>query len=513
MEAQKIFKRYEYKYMLTLEQQSELKVLMKQYMIADAFGRSTICNLYFDTPQYLLIRRSIENHVYKEKIRLRTYGQATPETNAFIELKKKYKKVVYKRRISASYEDAMQYLCQRADVIPHSQICSELDYALSLYQEISNIDGAIFAKDDLTINGTGTINVTSAAHGIVCKDDLVVTGGTYTISAEKQGLSGKDSVRIADGAFDITTGGDAIHSENVDDEKKGFVYVANGSFTLNAEGDGISASYVVQLDDGTITISQCYEGLEGQIIDISGGVIDITASDDGLNAAGGNDSSNSNGPGGGDPFSADEDAYINISGGQITIDASGDGIDSNGDLTVSGGTIFVTGPANDGNGAMDYNGTATITGGTVVAAGMSGMAQNFGDDSSQGAMLINLDDTQSGEITLTDADGKELISFTPSREYNSVVISCADLEEGATYTLNTGETATEVTLSSLVYSNGQSQGRQPGGMQNGQMPDQNGQSDSNAPSGQPGQGGPGQNNSSGQSESDQSSTNSSQSNT
>ena len=154
MEAQKIFKRYEYKYMLTLEQQSELKEVMKQYMIADAFGRSTICNLYFDTPQYLLIRRSIENHVYKEKIRLRTYGQATPETNAFIELKKKYKKVVYKRRISATYEDAMQYLCQRADVIPNSQICSELDYALSLYQEIqpamylSYEREAFYGKDD-----------------------------------------------------------------------------------------------------------------------------------------------------------------------------------------------------------------------------------------------------------------------------------------------------------------------------------------------------------------------------
>ncbi|WP_294784526.1 carbohydrate-binding domain-containing protein [uncultured Eubacterium sp.] len=355
-------------------------------------------------------------------------------------------------------------------------------------EDDSNIDGAIFAKGDLTINGTGTLTVTSAAHGIVCKDDLVVTGGTYNISAEKQGLSGKDSVRIADGTFDITSGGDAIHSENADDETKGFVYVANGSFTLNADGDGISASYAVQLDDGTITISQCYEGLEGQTIDISGGVIDITASDDGLNAAGGNDSSNSNGPGGGDVFSADEDACINISGGEINIDATGDGIDSNGDLDVSGGTILVTGSANGGNSALDYNGTATITGGTVVAAGMSGMAQNFGADSSQGCMLINLRDIQSGEITLTDADGKELISFTPSREYNSVVISCADLEEGATYTLNTGETATEVTLSSLVYSNGQSQSGQPGGMQNGQMPDQNGQSDSNAPSGQPGDG-------------------------
>lgn len=355
-------------------------------------------------------------------------------------------------------------------------------------EDDSNIDGAIFAKDDLTINGTGTLNVTSAAHGIVCKDDLVVTGGTYCITAEKQGLSGKDSVRIADGTFEITSGGDAIHSENEEDENKGFVYVADGTFTLNADDDGIHADNAVYVADGTITISQCYEGIEGQTVTISGGKIDITSSDDGLNAAGGNDSSNDNGPGGGDPFSADEDAYINISGGEITIDASGDGIDSNGDLNVSGGTIYVTGPTNDGDSALDYDGTATITGGTVVAAGMSGMAQNFGEDSSQGSMLINLDDTQSGEITLTDADGNELISFTPSREYNSVVISCADLEEGATYTLNTGETATEVTLSSLVYSNGQSQGRQPGGMQNGQKPDQNGEQNSNMPTGQPGDG-------------------------
>ena len=180
MEAQKIFKRYEYKYMLTLEQQMELKELMKQYMIADAFGKSTICNLYFDTPQYLLIRRSIENHVYKEKIRLRTYGQATPETNAFIELKKKYKKVVYKRRISASYEDAMQYLRQRADVIPHSQICSELDYALSLYQEIqpamylSYEREAFYGKDDHELRitfdqhilwRTEELNLTSPVYG------------------------------------------------------------------------------------------------------------------------------------------------------------------------------------------------------------------------------------------------------------------------------------------------------------------------------------------------------------
>ena len=96
MAVQKIFKRYEYKYMLTSEQKAKLLQLMEAYMRPDEFGRSTICNLYFDTPQYLLIRRSIENKVYKEKIRLRTYGRAEASSEAFIELKKKYKKVVYK---------------------------------------------------------------------------------------------------------------------------------------------------------------------------------------------------------------------------------------------------------------------------------------------------------------------------------------------------------------------------------------------------------------------------------
>lgn len=150
-------------------------------------------------------------------------------------------------------------------------------------------------------------------------------------------------------------------------------------------------------------------------MEISGGTIDITASDDGLNAAGGNDQSGMGGFGG-DMFSADEDAWITISGGTVTIDATGDGIDSNGDLTVSGGNIFVSGPSDNGNGALDYNGTATITGGTLVAAGMSGMEQNFGSDSTQGLLMMNLTDNQSGEITLEDADGNTLVSYTPMRE-------------------------------------------------------------------------------------------------
>lgn len=179
MEAQKIFKRYEYKYMLTLEQLATLRELMEQYMIADAFGRSTICNLYFDTPQYLLIRRSIENHVYKEKIRLRTYGQATPDTTAFIELKKKYKKVVYKRRISARYENAMQYLCQRADVIPHSQICSELNYALSLYKEIQPVMYLSYEREAFYGKEDHELRITFDQNILWRTEDLNLTSPVY----------------------------------------------------------------------------------------------------------------------------------------------------------------------------------------------------------------------------------------------------------------------------------------------------------------------------------------------
>lgn len=411
--------------------------------------------------------------------------------------------------------------------------------------EDTNIDGAIFSREDLTLNGSGTLKITSAAHGIVSKDDLVHTGGVYQIQSEKQGLSGKESVRIADGTFTITSGTDAIHSEDTDEDTKGFVYITGGVLTLAAGGDGISSSYVVQADggsfdistsstetdtstkgikaqkyvilkdgtyqlataddgihcngnvyvcggtysinsgddgihaddqtvvlDGKIDITNCYEGIEGQSVTIQDGTIKIVSSDDGLNAAGGNDQSSMGRPGE-NTFQEDSDAYIDILGGTIEIDAKGDGIDSNGDFSVSGGVIYVSGPGDDGNGALDYDGTATITGGTVVAAGMSGMAQNFGSDSTQGTMLINLDTDQSGEITLKDTDGTVLVSYTPVRDFNSVVISCEELEEGAAYTLTTGLESEKITMSSLVYSEGQSmQGPGQGGPR---MDGQNGQ--------------------------------------
>lgn len=120
----------------------------------------------------------------------------------------------------------------------------------------NNIDAVIFSKDDLALNGSGTLTINSEnGHGIVSKDDLKITGGTYNITAASHALSGKDSVRIAAGTFNLVSGKDGIHSENADDSSKGYVYIAGGKFTIDSTGDGIDASNIVQIDDGTFDIT------------------------------------------------------------------------------------------------------------------------------------------------------------------------------------------------------------------------------------------------------------------
>lgn len=120
----------------------------------------------------------------------------------------------------------------------------------------NNIDAVIFSKDDLTLNGSGILTINSEnGHGIVSKDDLKITGGTYNITAASHALSGKDSVRIAEGTFNLVSGKDGIHSENADDSSKGYVYIAGGEFTIDSTGDGIDASNIVQIDDGTFDIT------------------------------------------------------------------------------------------------------------------------------------------------------------------------------------------------------------------------------------------------------------------
>lgn len=133
MDIQNVFQRYEIKYMISKEQQERILRGMETYMEGDAYGRSTICNLYFDTDNYLLIRRSLEHPVYKEKLRLRSYGTAKPDSQVFMELKKKYQSVVYKRRIGITEREAMRCL-RGEECLVDTQIGREMDYFLRQYQ-------------------------------------------------------------------------------------------------------------------------------------------------------------------------------------------------------------------------------------------------------------------------------------------------------------------------------------------------------------------------------------------
>ena len=271
-------------------------------------------------------------------------------------------------------------------------------------------------------------------------------------SSGGKGVKSDASVTISGGTVDIDSADDAIHTD-------GDVTISGGTLTLKSGDDGVHADASLTISGGSVTVSDSYEGLEAADIVIEDGEISVTASDDGLNAAGGNDGSNGGGWFGGDPFAA-QDASITISGGTLTVNSDGDGIDSNGDLTVSGGTIFVSGPTNSGNGALDYNGSGVITGGTLIAAGASGMAENFSNGSTQCSVLVNFSSTVSAgsEICVYDAAGKLIASYTPEKNYQCAVISSPALAVGETCTVTAGGAQQTVTLSSTITGGGTGMG-------------------------------------------------------
>ena len=351
----------------------------------------------------------------------------------------------------------------------------------------NNVDAVIFAKCDLTLNGTGSLTVKdNTGHGIVSKDDLVVTGGTYTIYSQDHCLNGKDSVRIADGTFNLSCDEDGIHAGN-DDQQDGYVYIEGGDINISVGDDALHADGLLIITGGDIDVSKSCEGVEGYKILVTGGDIDVVSSDDGFNAAGGSSGSGYNHDGfGGGPdmggvyMDADSDAYIFITGGTININADGDGIDSNGCIGITGGSVYVLGPSDNGNGAMDYGICAAITGGEIVAVGGSGMAQGFGDESTQCSALVNFDEwIDAGEtITLTNSDGKEVLSYKADKKFNSVVISTSDMKQGGIYTLTVGDQGSTFTLDDITYSEGSGGMQRPGGnLDNGGMQRPGGNSD------------------------------------
>jgi hypothetical protein len=311
---------------------------------------------------------------------------------------------------------------------------------------------AIQAETILQVNG-GTFSLTTGGGSAsVSKQkgkEMMPGGNNNTTTTEEdttsaKAIKGGTEVQIGAGTFTIDAADDAIHSANVT--------VKGGTFTISTGDDAVHADSNATIDAGTIKIDTCYEGLEGAKVTVNGGNIHLTASDDGLNAAGGNDGS---GQQGGDQFAADDNCEIRITGGYIYVDAQGDGLDSNGSLYITGGTAIVNGPTNNGNGALDYNGTAEITGGILVAAGSSGMAQAPGTSSSQNSLLVYYTSAQAAGtlVNLSDADGNSLLTFTPSKTYQSIVISLPTLKQGQTYTLSSGGCSTGKNVDGL-YSGG-----------------------------------------------------------
>lgn len=136
MGFQTVFRRYEIKYILTLEQKERILAQMLPHMCIDQYGKTTVRNLYFDTDSYRLIRRSIEKPSYKEKLRIRSYAQSSPHSTVFVELKKKYEGVVYKRRVPLCEQDAMQWVCQGEKNFSDTQISREIDYFINFYGSI-----------------------------------------------------------------------------------------------------------------------------------------------------------------------------------------------------------------------------------------------------------------------------------------------------------------------------------------------------------------------------------------
>lgn len=277
---------------------------------------------------------------------------------------------------------------------------------------------------DTTTDESGT-----STKGIKAGGGMYLNGGTYQIDSADDSIHSNANITIADGTYTLATGDDGVHADD--------------ALTVNG---------------GTITVTESYEGLEGLTVTINDGTIDITARDDGVNAAGGTDQSGFGTFG--DHFkgmdsaddeteeTTDNEMWMELNGGYIHILTGGDGVDSNGDLTINGGEIYIDGPSDNGNSAIDYGdrSSAYVNGGTLVAIGSSGMAEGMSDSSKQEVLMVKLgEQMEAGNVVLTDSEGNVIVSYTALKTYDCVIISTAEVESGATYTLTTSGTTTEVT--------------------------------------------------------------------
>ena len=274
------------------------------------------------------------------------------------------------------------------------------------------------------------------------------TTGTEDSSTSMKGLKSGSDMLISGGSFTIDSADDAVHSNTN-------LVVNGGKFTIATGDDALHAEEKLDVTAGTVEISTSYEGLEALHIHVSGGSITLTATDDGLNAAGGNDESGTTGGrdgmfgggrgGMGGWGSSNSNGSIVVSGGTLYINSSGDGMDANGTLEITGGHTTVVGPIQGDTATLDYDKSGIITGGTFIGTGSTMMAQSF-SDSTQGVVAVNAGSQEAGtQITLTDKNGNVLISRTPELPFAVIILSSPELVKGETYTLTVGAQSAEMT--------------------------------------------------------------------
>jgi hypothetical protein len=353
----------------------------------------------------------------------------------------------------------------------------------------------------------GTLNITSGLDGIQAETNLQIDGGHFTVTPgggsgnsstngggmwggpgmegnpnkpteSAKGLKAGVDITITAGTINIDSADDSIHANNS-------ITINGGSILMSSGDDGLHADAALTINGGEINLTQSYEGLESAVITVNGGTIHVYANDDGLNAGGGADGSSVNGRPGQNEFAMTGNYYVYINGGYLFVDANGDGLDTNGSFEMSDGVVLVNGPTNNGNGPLDYMGTFNVTGGLLVAVGSSGMAQAPSTTSTQYSAMYNFSAVQAAGtmIHIKSLDGKEILTFVPTKEYQSVLVSSPHLQINETYgiyiggsstgtatdglysggTYTPGTYITSVTISSMVTGAGASGGGFPGG--------------------------------------------------
>lgn len=265
-----------------------------------------------------------------------------------------------------------------------------------------------------------------------------------------KGIKASGSITISGGILKINSADDSLHSnENIT--------IDNVSFEAISGDDGINADNNIIINSGTIKINESYEGIEASNIDINGGDISVVADDDGINIAGGNDSSSIMGRPGQNNFSSSTNNKLTINNGKIYVNSTGDGLDSNGAIYINGGEIYVDGPENSGNGALDYESECVMKGGTLIAVGSSGMSQAISSNSSIYCLNANLNSTYSSNITITDSSNNVILEYSPSKTYSSIVVATPLFNNGSTYNLNIdGSKYSSFSISSIINTIGNS---------------------------------------------------------